>query len=71
MSPRLREIQTLASRLPAEERAQLVEALLASLQEMEPLLEPEWREEVGRRLAKWEAEPSSASDASEVFAAAR
>jgi len=53
MSARLRAIEADAMQLPAEERAELAERLVASLDCAE--LSGEWRDEVVRRRAEYDA----------------
>jgi putative addiction module component (TIGR02574 family) len=53
MSTRLRAIEADAMQLPAEERAELAERLVASLDRAE--LSSEWRDEVVRRSAEYDA----------------
>lgn len=68
MSTPLKELQERALRLPPEERAQLVECILAS---MEPALHPDWKAEIERRVAAWQRGDVTSIDAGSVFAQAR
>ncbi len=54
MAKRREEIEADARNLPPNERAQLAEALIASLDE-DPEIERAWAEEVARRLAEMRA----------------
>ncbi len=49
MSTQLEELQERALRLSPEERAELVEHIIAS---MEPALHPAWKAEIERRIAE-------------------
>lgn len=72
MSLAFAELEAHARSLPAEERAKLVEALIASLRQVRVgEIEAEWRKEISDRLAAYdrgEAQPFTAED---VFAEAR
>ena len=72
MSNLLVELSRRARMLPPEERAQLAEDLLASLQEDgNPEIEAAWDEEICRRLDEIERGVAKLVPAEEVFAEAR
>jgi len=72
MSILLSELSQRARALPAEERAQLAEDLLASLQEdTAPEIEAAWDKEILRRLDEVERGVAKLISAEEVFAEAR
>lgn len=72
MSTLLSELSQRARALPTEERAQLAEDLLASLQENPaPEIEAAWDVEILRRLAEVESGVAKLIPAEEVFAEAR
>ena len=54
MATRLPDITSAALNLPPDQRAQLAQQLLASL-DRDPEIEAAWDEEVRRRVAAWEA----------------
>ncbi len=58
-----------ALKLPEEERARVVQDLLDSLSpEANDLLDDVWAEELDRRFAAWEANPSAGTPWSELKA---
>ncbi|OIQ77619.1 putative addiction module component [mine drainage metagenome] len=72
MSNLLVELSQRARTLPPEERAQLAEDLLASLQEDgNPEIEAAWDEEICKRLDEIERGVAKLVPAEEVFAEAR
>lgn len=72
MSNLLVELSRRARMLPPEERAQLAEDLLASLQEDgNPEIEAAWDEEICKRLDEIERGVAKLVPAEEVFAEAR
>ena len=72
MSTTLTELEQQARALPAEERARLVEVLLASLRETEIAeIEAEWQREIADRIAAYERGEAQTFAAEEVFAEAR
>lgn len=72
MSRLLSELSERARALPAEERAQLAEDLLASLQEaVVPQVEAAWDQEILRRLEEVERGIATLVPAEDVFAQAR
>ena len=72
MSNLLVELSRRARTLPPEERAQLAEDLLASLQEDgNPEIEAAWDEEICKRLDEIERGVAKLVPAEEVFAEAR
>lgn len=58
-----------ALKLPATDRAALIETLISSLDKPDPLLDAEWLKEAEDRLAAYRAGEIAAVDAGEVFAA--
>ena len=65
------QLTAAALQLPAAERAQIAEALLASLDAEDPLWEAAWLAEAERRDAAAEADPTRVRLAAEVFASLR
>lgn len=53
--------------LPPEDRVRLAEALLASVEEINPEVEAAWDEEIKRRLAEIETGTAKLVPAAEVF----
>lgn len=68
MPSTLQELRERALRLTNEERTDLVEVLLASI---EPVVHEAWRDEIERRVEAWESGRSRVIDGDEVFSAAR
>jgi len=72
MANRARDLESQALELPAEDRAQLAERLLASLEALaDPEAESLWLEESERRLAELESGASTGAPADEVFRKSR
>lgn len=72
MSSLLAELSTRARLLPPEERAQLAEGLLESLQEWaSPEIEAAWDTEVLKRIGEYERGEAVLSPATDVFSEAR
>jgi len=72
MSQLLTELSERARALPAEERAQLAEMLLESLDEsVAGDLSPEWEREIERRAAAYDRGEVETIAAEDVFAEAR
>ncbi len=72
MSSLLTELSERARHLPPEERAQLAEGLLESLQEWSsPEVEAAWDAEILRRIGEYERGEAALLPAAEVFAEAR
>jgi putative addiction module component (TIGR02574 family) len=72
MSSLLTELSERARHLPPEERAQLAEGLLESLQEWSsPEVEAAWDTEILRRIGEYERGVAALSPAADVFAEAR
>ena len=72
MSSLLTELSERARHLPPEERAQLAEGLLESLQEWSsPEVEAAWDTEILRRIGEYERGEAALSSAVDVFAEAR
>ena len=72
MSSLLAELSERARQLPPEERAQLAEGLLESLQEWSsPEVEAAWDAEILKRIGEHECGEAALSSAVEVFAEAR
>jgi putative addiction module component (TIGR02574 family) len=72
MSSLLTELSERARRLPPEERAQLAEGLLESLQESAtPEVETAWDAEILRRIGEYESGDATLVPAADVFAQAR
>ena len=72
MSSLLSELSERARHLPPEERAQLAEGLLESLQEWSsPEVEAAWDTEILKRIGEYERGEATLSSAAEVFAEAR
>ena len=67
MAMRREQVEAEARRLPREERARLVEALIASLEE-EAELEQVWSLEIARRVEELRSGAVSSIPAEEVFA---
>lgn len=72
MPSSLKDVEQLARALAAEERAQLAESLLASLQ-VPPLsdIETLWDREIGARVAAYDRGETQTHAAEDVFAEAR
>ena len=72
MSALLDELSKKAKDLPLEERAQLAQELMESVdQESDPEVEAAWETEIASRIAKYERGEAKLIPASEVFEAAR
>lgn len=72
MSSLLAELSSRAHQLPPEERAQLAEGLLESLQEWgTPEIEDAWDAEILQRIGEYERGEAVLASASDVFAQAR
>lgn len=71
MSILFTELSERARQLPPEERAQLAEDLLASLQEITPEVEAAWDDEIRKRLDEIERGVAHLVPAEDVFAEAR
>lgn len=72
MSSLLAELSARARQLPPEERAQLAEGLLESLQEWSaPEIEAAWDTEILKRIGEYERGEAVLSPAADVFAEAR
>jgi len=66
------ELEQQARSLPAEERARLVEVLLASLRQTEIAeIEAEWNREIAERVRAYERGEAQTFSAEDVFAEAR
>jgi putative addiction module component (TIGR02574 family) len=72
MSSLLTELSERARQLPPQERAQLAEGLLESLQEWSsPEVEAAWDTEILKRIGEYERGDATLSPAADVFAEAR
>ena len=72
MSSLLAELSERARQLPPQERAQLAEGLLESLQEWSsPEVEAAWDTEILKRIGEYERGEATLSPAADVFAEAR
>ncbi|HZR03799.1 MAG TPA: addiction module protein [Burkholderiales bacterium] len=72
MSLAFAELEAYARSLPAEERAKLVEVLIASLRQTQVgEIEAEWRKEVSDRLAAYDRGEAQTFAAEDVFAEAK
>ena len=72
MSALLDELSKKAKELVVEERAQLAQQLMESVdQESDPEVEAAWETEIASRLARYERGEAKLTPASEVFEAAR
>jgi putative addiction module component (TIGR02574 family) len=72
MSALLEELSKRAKELAIEERAQLAQELLESVeQEADTEVEAAWESEIASRIAKYERGEAKLIPAEEVFAAAR
>ena len=72
MSALLDELSKRAKELAVEERAQLAQELLESVdQEADPEVEAAWDTEIASRIAKYERGEAKLIPAAEVFEAAR
>jgi len=72
MSILLTELSDRARQLPPQERAQLAEGLLESLQEWSsPEVEAAWDDEILKRISQYERGEAVLSSAADVFAEAR
>jgi putative addiction module component (TIGR02574 family) len=72
MSALLDELSKKAKDLALEERAQLAQELLESVeQEVDPEVQAAWESEIASRVAKYERGEAKLIPASEVFEAAR
>lgn len=71
MSTLVEELSQKARQLPPEERIQLAEELLATVQEVDSEVETAWDEEIRRRLTEIENGTGKLIPAEEVFAEVR
>lgn len=71
MSKLSKDIVTAVLRLPATERAALVDALLQSLDKPDPKIEALWAKDAEERLTAYDRGEIEAVDAEEVFAEIR
>ena len=72
MSSLLTELSERARQLPPQERAQLAQGLLESLQEWSsPEIEAAWDTEILKRIGEYERGEATLSPAADVFAEAR
>lgn len=72
MSSLLTELSERARQLPPQERAQLAEGLLESLQEWSsPEVDAAWDTEILKRIGEYERGEAMLSSAADVFAEAR
>lgn len=72
MSALLDELAKKAQTLAVEERAQLAQELLASVErDADPEVQAAWEAEIAQRIAKYERGEAKLIPASEVFDAAR
>lgn len=72
MSTLFDELFAKAKNLPVEERAQLAQELLESVErESDPEVQAAWEGEIASRIAKYERGEANLIPAEEVFAAAR
>ena len=72
MSALLDELSKKAKELAVEERAQLAQELLESVdQESDPEVQAAWETEIASRIAKYERGEANLIPAAEVFEAAR
>ena len=72
MSALLDELSKKANELALEERAQLAQQLMESVdQESDPEVEAAWETEIASRIARYERGEAKLIPASEVFEAAR
>ena len=72
MSALLEELSKKAKELALEERAQLAQELMESVdQESDPEVEAAWETEIASRIARYERGETKLIPASEVFEAAR
>lgn len=71
MNDRVRHLSQEARRLPPAERAQLIENLLASLDEPDARIDAAWAEEAERRLQLVDGGEMPTRDAAEVMAELR
>ena len=72
MSALLDELSKKAQRLTPEERAQLAQELLESVErDADPEVQRAWETEIASRIAKYERGEAKLIPAEEVFAAAR
>lgn len=70
MSSSVQALEAAALLLPPEERAQLAERLIASL-DRDPEIDAEWEAEIRRRVADFEAGRHASQPAEDVIAEAR
>ena len=68
MSDRIKNISLEARKLPLAERAELIDDLLASLDEPDPRIDALWAEEAERRVELLDAGKMPTRDATEVIA---
>lgn len=67
MSTSAKTIMDQALKLPANDRAALVETLISSLDKPDPALDSEWLREAEDRLSTYQSGELDAVDADEVF----
>jgi putative addiction module component (TIGR02574 family) len=67
MSTSAKTVMDQALKLPANDRAALVETLILSLDKPDPALDAEWLREAEDRLAAYQSGELAAVDADEVF----
>ncbi len=71
MSALMDELSKKARLLSREERVQLAEELLATVQENDPEVDAAWEDEIRRRIAEIDAGTAKLVPADEVFAEVR
>ncbi len=71
MSDRIKNLSLEARKLPLAERAELIDDLLASLDEPDPRIDALWAEEAERRVALLDSGEMPARDAADVIAELR
>lgn len=71
MSPALKSLTAEALKLSAEERAELAERLITSIELPPPPLHPAWQVEIARRIADLDAGRTHSIPGEQVFAELR
>jgi putative addiction module component (TIGR02574 family) len=71
MSDRIKTLSLEARKLPIAQRAELIDDLLASLDEPDPRIDALWAEEAERRIELLDAGKMTTRDAAEVMAKVR